>query len=421
MFVNLGGDENSVPTYFEVVAADRLVPSLKAAVVYALSVFSQRHPWVHRLLAYDDELFALFTLALDGHSLLSGYDSTFADSLYGLKRRALGPRQAAGPRGPGIPPPPAERLSSRQRWYVLIATVLLPYVRAKLDKTYRACAAATGAAQPGGGVLGLALRYSGGGGAPAEGADERGGGSATPPAPAPRERLQRAFVAAYPWMHAGMEGLTFAYHLSYLLGASAVHHPVLHALGLSMARTSGADMMAMDKAKQTRRQALLTSLLPPPSAAAALAAAAAGGSLAARAAAVAARLRAGAVRGVLGVRWAVEDHARSALILAVFGFKALEWWYTTAEASLARGKALPVPPPPPPPRPAPPPLGVGLPADPSDCPVCRKRTVNPAAIATSGYVACYPCAFAYVMEHGACPVSGLPAGLDHVRRLYEAA
>lgn len=38
MFVNLGGDESSKPTYFEVVAADRLVPSLKAAVIYALSV-----------------------------------------------------------------------------------------------------------------------------------------------------------------------------------------------------------------------------------------------------------------------------------------------------------------------------------------------------------------------------------------------
>eukprot|EP00955_Chlamydomonas_euryale_P085757 364161-Chlamydomonas_euryale.AAC.2 len=37
-FVYLGGDDASLPTYFEVLAADRLVPSLKAAVVYVLSV-----------------------------------------------------------------------------------------------------------------------------------------------------------------------------------------------------------------------------------------------------------------------------------------------------------------------------------------------------------------------------------------------
>jgi peroxin-12 len=51
-FVQLGGDDGSRPTYFEVLAADRLVPSLRAAVVYALSVLSQRRSWLHRLLEY---------------------------------------------------------------------------------------------------------------------------------------------------------------------------------------------------------------------------------------------------------------------------------------------------------------------------------------------------------------------------------
>ncbi|GLI63049.1 hypothetical protein VaNZ11_005764 [Volvox africanus] len=100
---------------------------------------------------------------------------------------------------------------------------------------------------------------------------------------------------------------------------------------------------------------------------------------------------------------------------------ALEWWYSTAEGSLARSKVLPPPPPPPPPRPVSPPEGVGLPADPSDCPLCRSRTTNRATIATSGYVFCYPCAFSHVLQYGRCPVSLLPAKLDHVRKLYEAA
>jgi len=37
-FVSLSGDAGSKPTFFEVYAADKLVPSLRAAIVYSLSV-----------------------------------------------------------------------------------------------------------------------------------------------------------------------------------------------------------------------------------------------------------------------------------------------------------------------------------------------------------------------------------------------
>ncbi len=37
-FVALGGDGSTRPTFFELVAAERLMPSLKAATVYCLSV-----------------------------------------------------------------------------------------------------------------------------------------------------------------------------------------------------------------------------------------------------------------------------------------------------------------------------------------------------------------------------------------------
>lgn len=37
-FVSLGGTEAARPTFFELVAAERLMPSLKAAAVYSLSV-----------------------------------------------------------------------------------------------------------------------------------------------------------------------------------------------------------------------------------------------------------------------------------------------------------------------------------------------------------------------------------------------
>lgn len=112
-FVALGGDGSTRPTFFELLAAERLMPSLKAATVYSLSVnvlfdvccltvrsllgktvlikadvlqvFAQRRPIFHRLLDFEDELFAVITAALDRQSLLNG-SSSFAESLYGLRR-----------------------------------------------------------------------------------------------------------------------------------------------------------------------------------------------------------------------------------------------------------------------------------------------------------------------------------------------
>jgi peroxin-12 len=117
-FVNLGGDD-SKPTYFEVLAADRLVPGLRAAVVYALSVLSQRRSWLHRLLAYEDELLAVLMLAVDWHTL-GAADATFAESLYGLRRVPLLAHQ---PHNKQQPPPQPLRLTRRQKLLALAAEV----------------------------------------------------------------------------------------------------------------------------------------------------------------------------------------------------------------------------------------------------------------------------------------------------------
>ena len=94
-FVQVGGDSASRPTYFELIAADQLVPSLKSAVVYTLSVLSQRYPWLHRVLDFEDEVLAALMLLIDWHSL-STCDATFAEGLYGLRR---GSRRSPGGAG----------------------------------------------------------------------------------------------------------------------------------------------------------------------------------------------------------------------------------------------------------------------------------------------------------------------------------
>lgn len=77
-------------------------------------------------------------------------------------------------------------------------------------------------------------------------------------------------------------------------------------------------------------------------------------------------------------------HPMRRMPLARARVQALEWWYSSGEEQLAASKALPPPPPPPPPLPSR--CGVGLPADPTTCPVCRCAT------RTTHHLPC-PCRF----------------------------
>ena len=42
-FLTVGGDGSQRPTFFELIAADRLMPSLKAAIVFSVSVHEVVH------------------------------------------------------------------------------------------------------------------------------------------------------------------------------------------------------------------------------------------------------------------------------------------------------------------------------------------------------------------------------------------
>lgn len=68
---------------------------------------------------------------------------------------------------------------------------------------------------------------------------------AAPSTTASRLRLfmLRAFVRAYPWLHAGCQAVHFGYHAAYLLGPSPVHCPQLQLQGVCMARVSAQDMV----------------------------------------------------------------------------------------------------------------------------------------------------------------------------------
>lgn len=128
-FVALGG-EGLRPTFFELVAAERLMPSLKSALVYSLSVAAQRRPALHRLLDREDELMFFVSLLLDRQAL-AATGGSFAEGLYGLRRAAVAPAdlakaagQAGSSRGTGAAQPAGmPRLTASERQMSLILLV----------------------------------------------------------------------------------------------------------------------------------------------------------------------------------------------------------------------------------------------------------------------------------------------------------
>ncbi|MGH0126366.1 UNVERIFIED_CONTAM: hypothetical protein FKN15_027429 [Acipenser sinensis] len=59
-----------------------------------------------------------------------------------------------------------------------------------------------------------------------------------------------------------------------------------------------------------------------------------------------------------------------------------------------------------------------LPKYQSLCPLCHKTRANDTALATSGYVFCYRCAYNCVKRQQRCPLTGYPTELQHLIKLY---
>lgn len=105
------------------------------------------------------------------------------------------------------------------------------------------------------------------------------------------------------------------------------------------------------------------------------------------------------------------------LSVSVFFLQFLDWWYSSENQETIKSlTALPTPPPP-----------VHLEQEASSallpglrsvCPLCRKVRVNATALATSGFVFCYRCAYSHVKAHQRCPVTGYATELQHLVKLY---
>lgn len=385
MLMQVGGVEGSRPTFFEMAAAQQLPASLRAALLYSMGVLAQRRPILHKVLDHSDEAFGLLMLVLEAHSLRTT-DASFAESLYGLRRRPVG--ISSNPKNQDT-----EKvfLTRRQRILSLLFLVGLPYLKSKIQAVYDAQrgsmlhAALWGRGdidQVDGDTFGMEMETT-----EIVSVSEENGSLGR----FFRQNLKAALVKIYPWIHATHEGLSFAYQLLYLLDATRFYTPALQIMGLQVCRASGQELMDASSQIAERRNREFERLRGP-------------------------RLAQALQRVALKTIYNTLDFAQTGLIASVFLFKMMEWWYQSAEERVTAPTVYPAPPPPPAPKAAE--KGIPLPKDRRVCSLCLKLRTNPALVASSGFVFCYPCIFPYVSQYNRCPVTLIPAAVDQIRRLY---
>ena len=405
---NTNVDDIYRPSFFELIASDRLIPSLQPAIRHSLLILSRHlpQPLPALVAGHTDELFYGLLLLIQRHYLRL-YDSTFAENFYGLRRvqaslphtfqyRTSSPHTAQlyGPQSvihdkPSGAAQSEVRLSSLSpstRNVTLLFTVLLPYLQSKLDSYY------TELTSP---LYNDPLL-------------------APPP---PLSRVQQLFVAVYPYLHALLESVRFFYQCRYLFELSAFFLPSHRWTSQLIRRLSADDM-----------QKLTASNAPPAAASLAFE----------QAWAASAHLSLlGRLRALLANFSArLTSSAKYGLLFALLTVKFLDWYHSPSNPLSQSAAAfsssssssspfstrtrplasLPIPPPPPLPKQSE--GGVHVDCASSVCGLCGRERTN-AAADCSGWLFCYPCLFAHVSEYGVCPVTRQPCRLEQIRKIYD--
>ncbi|MES1907732.1 MAG: hypothetical protein MHM6MM_000791 [Cercozoa sp. M6MM] len=376
---NLSADTQR-PSLFELVAQEQLMAALHPAFVYIVSKLARGNPRLSMLRDRADAAFFLVLLLLE-RAHLHTYDGSFGENFYGLKRVVTTGRN--------------RRLRRRDRRLALMDLILLPYLRTKLEKWYQSLrdtvdVEASSVSEELARVdaelahlVSLATQH-----------DEE-----TVRTLKVRQRtlkLQRLinkclrlYVKVYPVLHLSWHLTKFLFYVAYLFDRSETFSLTLMLIGQKQQRLSVADQQENQRRQFARRSRSLV---------------------------------AGFRRsGVLGrsrevfsrINVLLASYAKRIILAFVYGFKFLEWFYSS-ENELRPNKKLPVPPPPGRAHAAK--EGVPLPTDRSLCPLCRRRRTAAAAI-ESGVVYCYSCIAPVLKRTGHCPVTLLPC--THVVRLFD--
>jgi len=395
-------DDPRRPAFFEMYAQERLVPMLRPAIKHVIAVrphclsfstapffsdecaacghlsqvLAERNPrllWLHN--AADNVLTGGFVM-LEGY-FLRKHGATFAENFYGLQRAPSFGGSGAG------------KLTLRQQLSSVLCMVLLPHWKEKLDDWYNEELEASDSTS-----WRYHARQAAARAAEAEGAGEEGEGHEVGLGGVQlaqlKEKLRGWLVRLYPVLHAVFEAVVLLYRLRYMFDYGNHFHPFLHAQGLVVQRMSMHDQLAQPSFRDQLQRRVRENEM----------------GLGMR------LLQTSQKAAQMGL-----DSIKYMLLMSVFGFRFMDWWYSSDTNAAVRPKMQLVPAP----KAAPPPHpdGIQLPEDRTLCGLCNQQRTNPAATPT-GFVFCYPCIFAYTGEHGLCPVTHCRMQQGSIRRVYEA-
>jgi peroxin-12 len=188
----------SKPSIFEIVAHQAVAAVFRPACQYAIGVLAQKYPEnFANILKHSDEIYMLCDLVLQRH-YLSYYNASLSENFYYLKRVSLANGQP-------------EKLSSKLQYLSIIAHVLGPYIKLKVDQAFER-------------LRDRIIR---------EGNDE-----------SPRKsRLTTAFLKIYPYIHFTIQGISAVYQLGYTLKLLNYHTPVFHLFRMQLVRASSEDLL----------------------------------------------------------------------------------------------------------------------------------------------------------------------------------
>ncbi|KAK3587081.1 hypothetical protein CHS0354_014954 [Potamilus streckersoni] len=320
------------PSIFEVIAQESLMTTIRPALKHAVRVLAENRPerfgWLARVY---DEIYTVLDFIVQSHYLRKTCAS-FAENFYGLQRVPIGERSCS-------------KLPGKIYWKSLICLVIFPYIKEKLDRKFED----------------MRHLYNSSG--------NKEGFS----------RLFQAFVALYPYVHAGWEATILGYQATYMFGKSDWHSPLLHLSGCRLYHSLEEDLWSGQQSSQIKwKEANLL-------------------------------IRIQYIFKYLFNMTAIA--VSTGLSVGVFFLQFLDWWYTndTGAASLT---ALPIPEPPK--------------RDMEEthkkygvCPICNRTRTNETALSVSGYVFCYPCIYDHVKKYSSCPITFYPARTEHLIRLYK--
>ncbi|KAH3883568.1 peroxisome assembly protein 12-like [Dreissena polymorpha] len=174
------------PSYFEVLAQESLLSTVRPAVKHAIRVVAESKPerfgW---FLLHFDEIYTFLDFLVEHHHLRK-YAATFSEHFYSLRRDCNDSTNG--------------KLSTKVLWKSLFLVVLLPYVKQKFDEYF-------------------------------ENQRHLYNTFTSNKAMAP---LTKAFVAIYPYVHTAWEATVLAYQTGYLLGKLDHHSPFLFLSGATL-------------------------------------------------------------------------------------------------------------------------------------------------------------------------------------------